>query len=258
MFGWFRPSCPCDAAAKDWIEERLLWLADEFELEGNAYDGAKQVILPTHEFFPDPYEPGDDLSARTMFARVCGYMGVSPETIQLELMDDPKQLGLVDGRGQMFATGAAGLYSEGDDRFHIRIARGELLTPMSAVGTMAHELAHVRLLGENRLSHDAFDNEILTDLTVVFHGLGVFLANLPRNWPADYTYWPGTRFRKPEYLTPPMFGYALAHLAWFQDNDKAPWIRSLEWGARANVKQGLRYLRKTGHSRFKPWHARIG
>ncbi|MEO0359296.1 MAG: proton-conducting transporter membrane subunit, partial [Pseudomonadota bacterium] len=29
---------------------------------------------------------------------------------------------------------------------------------------------------------DEFDNELLTDLTVVFHGLGIFLGNGPRNW----------------------------------------------------------------------------
>ena len=27
----FRPSCPCDSAAKAWVEERLEWLVDEFD-----------------------------------------------------------------------------------------------------------------------------------------------------------------------------------------------------------------------------------
>jgi hypothetical protein len=38
---------------------------------------------------------------------------------------------------------------------------------------------------------DAYDNELLTDLTVVVFGLGIFLANLPR-WASQNKKWPGT------------------------------------------------------------------
>ena len=96
----------------------------------------------------------------------------------------------------------------------IRVNDNELVDPMGLVGTLAHELAHQRLLGEGRITSDAFDNELLTDLTVVFKGLGIFLANCPRNWEGQDTRWPDTDLRKPEYMTPPMFGYALALLAW--------------------------------------------
>ncbi len=30
MLGWLFGGCPVDPAAKEWIEERLLWLRDEF------------------------------------------------------------------------------------------------------------------------------------------------------------------------------------------------------------------------------------
>ena len=48
MFGWFHPSCPCDAAAKNWIEQRLQWLDAEFE--DSALTG-RRLVLPTPEFF---------------------------------------------------------------------------------------------------------------------------------------------------------------------------------------------------------------
>ena len=32
MFGWFSPICPCDPAAKLWIESRLEWLTRQFGL----------------------------------------------------------------------------------------------------------------------------------------------------------------------------------------------------------------------------------
>lgn len=55
-----------------------------------------------------------------------------------------------------------------------------------------------------------------------------------------------------------MFGYVLAHLAWHRGEEKPAWAKHLRWEARANLKQGLRYLLRTGDSAFKPWHLRLG
>ncbi len=77
---------------------------------------------------------------------------------------------------------------------------------MGLVGTMAHELAHVRLLGESRIMREVFDNELLTDLTGVHFGLGIFLANTSRNWDSHYSQWPDTDLFKPDYMTAPMCG----------------------------------------------------
>jgi hypothetical protein len=131
-----------------------------------------------------------------------------------------------------------------------------LHNPMELVGTIAHELAHVRLLGESRIPRDIYDNELLTDLTVMHFGLGIFLANVPRNWDSQYTKWPKTQLLKPEYMTPPMFGWALAHLAAFREEDQPAWARHLNRAARANLKQGLRYLQATGDTWYKPLRRR--
>jgi hypothetical protein len=74
------------------------------------------------------------------------------------------------------------------------------------------------------------------------------LANSPRNWESHYGTWPATDLKKPEYMTPPMFGYALAHLAWFRHEGRPEWAKHLHPGARANLKQGLRFLDRTGDS----------
>jgi len=127
-----------------------------------------------------------------------------------------------------------------------------LADPMSLVGTLAHELAHQRLLGEGRITSDVFDNELLTDLTVVFKGLGIFLANVPRHWDGNYTNWPGTDLRKPEYMTAPMFGYVLALLAWCRGDESPDWQKHLKFGVRGEFRQGLRFLRKTGDAKLRP------
>jgi hypothetical protein len=248
MFEWLFPaSCPCDAPSKAWIEKRLRWLCDEFD--DHAFNG-RPLVLPTPECFPDPYDDSER-AARTLFKRVCGYMDVSPDLVHLKFVSEGGKVFLVNDAGQ-YLPGAAGTYSEGRENFIIRIDRIGLHDPMGLVGTMAHELAHLRLLGESRARADAYDNELLTDLTVVVFGLGIFLANLPRNWASDNKKWPGTGLIRPEYMSRPMFGHALAHLAWFRGEEKPAWAKHLHWNARPDFKQALRYLLETGDSTFSP------
>ena len=248
MFGWlFRPSCPCDPAAQAWVEERLLWLAEEFD--DSAFSG-RRVVLPIPRFFPDPYD-GSEETVRTLLDRVCDYMDVVPDLVDLEFVANAGKIRLVNDAGQEL-PGAAGTYQEGEGKFLVRIDRSGLHDPMGLVGTIAHELAHVRLLGESRINRNVFDNELLTDLTVVHFGLGMFLANTPRTWASQYTTWPDSDLRKPEYMTPPMFGWALAHLAWFRGEQKPAWAKHLSMGARANLKQGIQYLWATADSAYQP------
>ena len=248
MLGWlFRPTCPCDPAAKEWVEARLQWLAEEFD--DSAFTG-RRVVLPTEQFFPDAYD-GSKKAVRRLLDQVCEYMDVVPDLVALKFGADAGKIGLVNESGQDL-PGAAGTYEEGRRKFIVRIDKSGLGDPMGLVGTMAHELAHVRLLGEGRVMREVFDNELLTDLTVVHFGLGVFLANSPRNWDSQYGKWPDSDLLKPEYMTPPMFGWALAHLAWFRGEAKPEWARHLTWAARANLKQGLRYLQATADSWYRP------
>ncbi len=249
MLDWlFRPTCPCDPAAKAWVEERLAWLAEEFA--DSAFTG-RRIILPTPQFFPDEYD-GSEKSLRRMLDRVCRYMDVSPDDVELQFTDQAGKVWLVNDSVQYLPSGFAGLYSQDSDGTVIKIDGASLDNLVGLVGTMAHELAHVRLLGENRISSDVFDNELLTDLTTVHFGFGIFKANSPRSWQSTMTTWPGTELRKPEYMSAPMYAWALAHLAIFRDERKPAWARYLSPGARANLKQAIKYLATTGDSKYKP------
>jgi hypothetical protein len=155
---------------------------------------------------------------------------------------------------------AAGTWSAADQPWKkgtISLEKSTFDRPSDLVGTMAHELSHQKLLGEQRIRHNAFDNELLTDLTAVYHGFGVFLANNPRKSTGELGYWPSTQLYKPEYLSEPMTGYALAHIAWFRDEDNPVWVKHLRWTPRSVYKQGFRYLRETADSAFKPVRLQI-
>jgi hypothetical protein len=147
---------------------------------------------------------------------------------------------LVNERGQDVG-GVAGTFSNGD-RYRIRIERDQLHTPMVLAGTLAHELSHARLLGEGRIDRDCFDHELTTDLNVVFHGMGVFLANAPRHWDSDTRTWPGTTRPAPTYMTGPMLAYAMA-LRCCQRMEPLPtWGKHVKSAVRSEFKQSFRYL----------------
>lgn len=248
MFGWLSPP-PCDPAAKRWIEDRLRWLSRQFGLHILL---ERSVILPTPEFFPDPWEPTPG-GARRLFTRVCDYMGVDEEQVDLEFFNDttsPSLLALDPTRGIAAGTWSGG--SEPWERGTIRLEHSILDRPANLIGTMAHELAHQRLLGEGRISRDIFDNELLTDLTALFFGFGVFIANNTHKSTGALSHWPGNDLRRPEYLSEPMIGYALAVIAWHRDESRPPWSKHLTWTPRSVLKHALKYLDRTGDCTFLP------
>jgi hypothetical protein len=240
MLGWFISSSPIDDHARRWVDEQLDWLGREFADE-SVVD--RPIILPNAEYFPDPYDCSP-AAVRRMFDRVCEYMNVPAGAVRLVVMDArPPELVNADGD---LLPGAAGLYEEGSDQFIVHLEKAQFDRPMELVGTMAHELSHVRLLGENRIDPERFDNELLTDLTATYLGFGIFLANGPRgDWKSIAGHWPGTLLRRPEYMTGPMFAYALARIAWVRFEQKPAWARHLRWDVRSLVRQALRHLRKT-------------
>ncbi|MDQ3330908.1 MAG: hypothetical protein M3552_09675 [Planctomycetota bacterium] len=262
MFGFFRrrPTCPIPPIPKDWVETRLEWLIEQF---GADVFLSRPLVLPNRDILPEKFDDSDE-AVRSLLDRICDLMGVESSEIDLRIVKPQgHDLHLVDGGGRASPTGFGGLYQGGpiaskrgrrggrvSSRSTISLNADELINLIGLIGTMAHELAHHRLLGEGRIRPDAFDHELATDLTAIFHGFGLFLADGTRNWAASYDVWPGTNLKRPEYMTPPMCGYALAHRAWLCNELKPAWASQLSYDVRAAFKQGLRFLRETKDSRL--------
>jgi hypothetical protein len=235
----FSSSCPIDEPSRQWLDKHLAWLAREFEDESPV---ERNLILPTTDCFPDPYDGSID-AVQALFDRVCGYMNVEPERVRLVGMDASRGPALINENNDLMPM-AAGLYEQGE-RHVIRLDRAAFDRPMDLVGTMAHELAHLRLMGEFRIDPDRFDNELLTDLAATWLGFGIFLANAPRgDWKAIAGSWPGTTLTRPEYMTGPMYAYALARIASLRFEEKPKWAKHLRWDARALFRQAMRWLAK--------------
>lgn len=238
MFGWFRAKCPVGEEDRLWIEHRMEWLAREFGPDRllNA-----EVVLPTDDFFPDPYR-GLTEDVRPMLDRVCRYMDVDPSRIELGFYSERKPTA-PHAVWMDSVSGTVGLYEENEGRFHVWLEIANLSDPASVAATLAHELGHVRLLGEKRVAPDVEDQEPLTDLLTVALGLGVLSANSvirESHWEADLRF--GWGVSRQGYLTAPLFGYALALFAWRRGEDRPPWARHLRLDVRAAFRQSLRYL----------------
>src|SRR5688572_30735204 len=145
---WSTPTCPVKEDDKLWIEESMQWLLEEF---GRETFRESTVVLPTDEFFPDEYF-GDEEDVQALVQRVCGFMNVDRGRLDVEFYEDThgdiqRSLCFVEGSSE----GASGHYNRRRDKFVISLESSQLDDPMSLVATVAHELGHVRLLGEARI-----------------------------------------------------------------------------------------------------------
>ena len=142
-----RPRCPANPEEKELVEQGFNLL--------ERYLGAERllratVIVPDETFFPDPYDASPEAATR-MFVRVCGYMQVDPQTVSISFWQQEQRVPTVHAPGTMNrpeqTRGASGLYAKVDGVDRIALNVSELRDPEALVSTMAHELAHVVLLG---------------------------------------------------------------------------------------------------------------
>jgi hypothetical protein len=246
----FNPRCPVKERERTWIEESIEWLRREFGVAPLNVP----VILPTSEYFPPPFA-GSDADVRALVRSVARYMGVQADVdVQFsEDLDEAENFRRLfpGGMGTFRSSGAAGAYTDADeDGLHVvTIDRSNVGEPARLLAVIAHELAHVRLFGERRMSPDRQDHEPLTDLATVYLGMGIFTANAAFSFgriswsviePAG-----GWQSRRLGYMTEQMFGYALARYAVYRGELDPAWARYLDTNPRVYMKQGVRYLRHT-------------
>jgi hypothetical protein len=245
---WFTPKCPVEVEDKVWIEESMLWLIEEF---GDDPLRNCTVILPTDEFFPDPFSEEED-DVRALVDRVCGYMGVKPERVELRFFtDEDAALRLEMPYCESSGAGIAGHYRKRRGKYVIGIESAQARDPTVLVATIAHELGHARLLGEGRLHAGREDHEPLTDLLTVFLGMGVFTGNAVfsfRQWTDGFSQ--GWQTERRGYMTEEMFGYALGLFAWVRGESSPGWSKYLKGNVGAYFKSGHKYLEKSGATRL--------
>ena len=238
----YRNRCPVSYDSRVWLEKSFSLL---FEIFDKKKIKQKEILIPGSSSFPIKYN-GNSQTAFDTLKIVAKQMEVEFTEIQLNLYDDGDNaisIGSSMGGHTFFNSGdsdkgSAGLYwgKQADNKYHIGLERAKLAQPEIMVATLAHELAHIKLLGENRIKGN---DEKLTDLTTVLFGIGIFNANAAfqtimrinsRGW------------RKIGYLTQMEWCYALS-LFTFIRNEKTPnWVEHLTLNVKEGFKQGERFI----------------
>lgn len=241
------PKAPVTDETRDLIDSAMAWFVETFG-EGRLL--ATQVILPTLDFFPEGWDASEECMG-ALVTRVCGYMGVGREEIQLDLFRDPGEEMAREMRqqvphfkGSQDYEGAGYYAGQGDDeRYRISLKVSHRNDPIRVIATVAHELAHVLLLGEGRLQRDHPQMEPMTDLATVFCGMGIFNANSAIRYRhvADGT-WRGWSVDRLGYTSEEAFGYALAVFANMRGEVKPPWVRHLTVNVAEYFRRSARYL----------------
>jgi Pentapeptide repeats (9 copies) len=219
---------------RNWINRRWAWLEEQF---GKDHVLKGPVILPTEQFFPDPYE-GIEEDAVSLFGHVCTFMAIERSTVELSFYEESRPV--YDGE---LHAGTSGLYQAHEGKFQIWIEVRNIHDPLAMVATMAHELGHVHLLGHGRISADAEDHEPLTDLLTVFFGMGVFVANaVVREKSSSSGLISAWSIKRQGYLDMRQLAFALALYARAREENNPSWAVHLRPDVFAPFKQSIRFL----------------
>lgn len=218
--------CPVDEPTRIYLEQSFLTLLNIF---GEEETVNRNVLLPNRTYFPVKYD-GSKQAAFETLKIVARQMEVPVESIKLDFIDENLQH-ITDGNpgGMYWGKGETG-------KFEISLALSKLDEPENMVATLAHEIAHIKLLGENRIAEN---NEPLTDLATIFFGLGVFNAN------AAYQVVNSIKYRgwsKSGYLTQWEWGYALALFSYIRQEKQPDWVEHLSINVKADFRRGQRFI----------------
>lgn len=237
MFGWLKSKakCPVTDQVRAWVDGRMSWIARQFGIERLRCE----VILPNNRFFPDAYRPTEE-GARSLFGQVCRHYGIAPDRVELRFYK------VADRRAmspQDWWQNAAGIRHNREGQEIVQVEESRFENPLELVATFAHELSHVLLLGEKRLTGDEEDHELVTDLTATALGFGIFLANAAHQ---SETTSLGTMSvvstKSLGYMTDPSYAYALAVLSWIRYQGKPPWAKFVRLGIRGPMLETIRWL----------------
>jgi hypothetical protein len=209
----------------------MRWLAGRFGADRLL---RAEVVRPTAEFFPDPYD-GTPEAAQRCLLRLCGHLGIQP-ALRLEVHENDE----IGGPGSLYEPGT------------LHVARAVLDDAVALSAVLAHGLAGHLLLSQKLLT-DERDREWVSDLLAVFLGLGILLGNATlreRHHHGGRSSW--SSYAKFTYLTTGMLGYATAVFAWLRGEEEPPWICDLSSDTAEALRAGLRYLVRTKDSLFRP------
>jgi hypothetical protein len=237
-----------DAETAAWHAENFAWLAESFGGDG-AFDESV-LVLPAPGFFPSDGEEGHAKALR-IFEQVKHYCGMDNWPVRLVADDNPAAIhpSRLSLSTPIHGKHALGTFSLTDNAVEITYTPGQLANPARLIATLAHELAHYLLATAPSAPPCAEDeHEFLTDLTAVFLGFGVFMANSVLEFqPLQDGPLHGWRMGRAGYLPEQDFVFATALFIVTKNLDPDPACQYLKPHLATLLKRALRDLEQDKH-----------
>lgn len=210
-----------DPETADWHIENFEWLVKCFASSKSLTHA--QLVLPKPGYFPNDGETGHPLAER-IFDQVKAYAQIDwpVRLVQRPANRKPSRsmFEVTQGRS-ILGTFQASL----DNIPEISYAANLLEDPISLVATLAHEVGHLIVHSAPAIPIcDTDEMEFLTDLTAVYLGFGIFLANSSFTtdaWRDDAMGTQGWRTQRQGYLPEPDLVFATALFIVTKDLDPA-------------------------------------
>ena len=243
--GFFKKKilCPIDENTRIWIENSMIWLIHQFE-EKTLIN--VKTLIPTKEIFPVNFD-GSEHCALEVLPILCRQMEITIDVVLINFYND-KIIELKNDSGHSLFTEqtidenySVGLYFGKSKDGKFEIERTLLNEPDKLIATIAHELAHIKISGENRLEDP---DEHLIDLVTVFFGIGIFNANSAANFYKSYDKW---GYSKQGYLTQQEWGYSLALYAYIREEKNPGWKNFLTPNVKSDFIKSQQYINATAH-----------
>jgi hypothetical protein len=224
---WYKEEgCPVHQQTRIWLENSFLALLRIFGEQQAQY---RKVLTAERSDFPVRFD-GSERAAFETLKIVATQMEIPADKIVLDFYDENLRR-ITEGT-------PSGLYwGKGEsDKFEISVARTVLDDPEAMIAVLAHELAHVKLLGEQNVTEN---DELITDLTTIIFGLGVFNANAAFRTFNDAKHYGWSQMG---YLSQMEWGYGLALFAYIRQELEPEWADYLCTNVKGDFFKGLQFI----------------
>jgi len=247
LFGNKEIKAPIEDDMRVWIEYAMKWLFLTFDekacKEKKVYASLKELL---NEF------DLETASLKDLAEIVANLMGINIDEVVIDVYDEGERVietsvGSIYTQTEEGEQTTGGMYVGKNEagKYEVGIEKSLLKDPINLIYTLAHEFAHIKLLGENRIEEN---DEYLTDMLPIIYGLGVFGANSVFSFRQAAYEW---AYKTSGYLTQMEWGYALAVYCWLREDKNPEWIVSLPRNIQADYKRSLKFMENNPNQIFQ-------
>lgn len=230
------PDLPLNEERRQSIDDAFLYV---LELFGD--DILKKPILTRdHPIFPNEINDKDEIIS--LAHNIAKVMDIDPKTLKIGFFQGAKPIDPSAINPENKDTSAAGLYYGKNEqgKYEVDFADTIHQDVGRVIATIAHEFAHIKLLGEERMEENS---EEITDMLPLFYGFGLFnsdkVLTFTRDSNGTQTSWESNTLG---YLSFADWGYLFALYMYKRDEIKPEWFDHLNKTVAKDCKLALDFI----------------